>query len=375
MRDYKAAKRAKELPEGAEEPKPPPRFVVWDITPEKLADILARSPKGLLVKRDELSGWIGSMDKYSTGHGSAADRSFWLKAYDGGSYGMDRVSRGECYIENLSVSLIGGIQPARLVEIHGLMSDGLLQRFLPVMLKPSRLPKDEQSDEEMYIRLVHSLMFATPGRLIFNDAAIEIIQDLQRNLYDVEGVSTGLADGFQSFVGKLPGYAGRLALILHMAADPEHGHLHAINESTVLSVRRLIDFIIPHALEFYRTAESTTDGERLRKIASWMLTSGKPRIVISDLTTNIWDLRNLTVPEVNKRVSPLVAGGWLEPAEAGPECRAWKVNPDLARIFEERRQQENDRKARLKETMAKVLIARQHAGSEPRHGANGAGRA
>ena len=45
---------------------------------------------------------------------------------------MARISRGETYIGNLSVSLMGGIQPARLGELRGLTSDGLLQRFVPV---------------------------------------------------------------------------------------------------------------------------------------------------------------------------------------------------------------------------------------------------
>jgi len=40
--------------------------------------------------------------------------------------------RGETFIENLSVSIIGSIQPEKLGEIHGLTSDGLMQRFLPI---------------------------------------------------------------------------------------------------------------------------------------------------------------------------------------------------------------------------------------------------
>jgi hypothetical protein len=133
LREWEADEEASK----ASKPKPPPRYVIFDITVEQLGATLARSPKGLLVKRDEFAGWIGSMEKYASARGAGADRGFWLKAYDGGAYSIDRVSRGETWIENLSVSLIGGIQPARLAEIHGLTSDGLLQRFLPVMLGPS----------------------------------------------------------------------------------------------------------------------------------------------------------------------------------------------------------------------------------------------
>jgi hypothetical protein len=362
LREYEAAKNAKEAND-ADKPKPPPRHVVFDTTIEKLGDILARSPKGLLVKRDEFAGWIGGMEKYAGSRGAAADRGFWLKAFDGGPYSVDRVSRGETYIENLSVTLIGGIQPARLAELHGLTSDGLLQRFLPVVLGPSRLALDQPSDEENYGNLVRKLIFAKPERLIFSDAALKVMQSLRQELHEFETVSAGLTNGFQAFIGKLPGYAGRVALILHMAADPERGGTYDVDETTVKNVRRLIiEFIVPHAAVFYRAAESTTDSDRLRTLASWILTSGKPRIVASDLIKNVWDLRGLTVFDLNKRVSPLVAGGWLEPAEAGPTCRAWTVNPAASTLYEERKRQENDRKETLRRIMSKAFAFRAQRG-------------
>ena len=75
------------------------------------------------------------MEKYGgTTKGAGANRAFWLKAYDGGPYVVDRIQRGENFVENLSVSLIGGVQPKRLAELHGLTSDGLLQRFLPTIM-------------------------------------------------------------------------------------------------------------------------------------------------------------------------------------------------------------------------------------------------
>jgi hypothetical protein len=325
LREWEADEEASK----ANKPKPPPRYVVFDTTPEKLGDMLARSPKGLLVKRDEFSGWIGAMERYANARGPGADRGFWLKAFDGGAYSVDRISRGETWIENLSVSLIGGIQPERLAQLRGLTSDGLLQRFLPVMLGPSRLALDRASDEEAYGNLVRKLIFARPERLIISDAGLGAMQALREELHEFEAAAAGASNGFQSFIGKLPGYAGRIALILHMAADPELGHTYAVSKTTVENVRRfIIEFVVPHAAVFYRTAESTTDNDGLRRIASWIVTGGKTKIWASDLVKNIRDLRGLTVFDLNKRVSPLVAGGWLEPTEPVPTCRSWTVNPD-----------------------------------------------
>jgi hypothetical protein len=356
LRDYEAAKEKEDDEEKkAEKPELPARFVVWDTTVEKLGEILSRSEHGLLVKRDEFSGWIGQMEKYAaTSRGAGADRGFWLQAYDGGPYTIDRIGRGETYIRNLSVSLLGGIQPARLAELHGLTSDGLLQRFIPVMMAPSKLARDEPCDDEGYSRLIYGLISTRARCFVFNDAALVEMNELRSHLHQLEQASGGMATGFQAFIGKLAGLSGALAIILHVAEDPKKNVDRDIELLTAMNVRSIVrDFVIPHALEFYRTAEGLTNGDRLKKLASWLLTSGRDRLVASDLTTNVADLRGLTLFDLNQRVSPLVAAGWLAPAEPalGPANRAWNVNPVLATQFAERTRLEAQRKAKLAKLM------------------------
>jgi Protein of unknown function (DUF3987) len=346
LRDYEAAKKDKD--NSVEKPDPPVRYVVWDSTTEKLGEILSRSEHGLLVKRDEFSGWIGAMEKYSgSSRAAGADRGFWLQAYDGGPHAVDRIGRGETYISNLSVSLIGGIQPAKLAELRGLTSDGLLQRFLPVMMRSSSLPRDCESsdDQESYQRLVYKLIGSRHQRLFLSDDALFLMNKLRAHLHELEQAAAGLADGFQAFVGKLAGVAGRLTVILHVAAHPDNTP-REVAAMTVANVHRLIvDFILPHAVEFYRSAEEITTGERMRKIASWVLTSGQQLIQARDLIRNVGSLRGLSVMDVHTQVSPLVAAGWLEPAEPGPLNRAWTVNRVVAAQFERQRQIEEERKA------------------------------
>jgi hypothetical protein len=344
--------------EGAKKPRkpePPIRFVVYDTTIEKLGELLARSERGLLVKHDEFAGWIGSMEKYgSSSKGAKADRAFWLKAYDGGPYAVDRIGRGEIFVDNLSVSLIGGVQPEKLAELHGLTADGLLQRFIPVVMGLARLPIDRVSDVNAYNKLVSDLIKAAPNELMLSDPALEVMKELHKHLHELACNAGGLARGFQSFVGKLQGMAGNLALILHMAADPEGGTAKPVGQNTMENVRKLvIDFILPHAFEFYRSAESIINGDRLKRFASWILTSGQPRFVVSDLTSNIAEFRGLTVFEVNERVSPLVAAGWIEPGnpKLGPANRSWNVNPAVFAQFETRVKEEEAIKTKLAELM------------------------
>jgi hypothetical protein len=346
---FKAKKRGKDV----EKPKPPPRSVVWDTTTEKLGEILSRSGKGVLVKRDEIAGWVGGMEKYSnSARGGAADRAFWLKAFDGGSYAYDRLQRGEIHIDNLSVTMIGGIQPKRLAELHGLTSDGLLQRFIPVLMQQAGFALDSASSDGEFRMLMRQLIRAQPKRLLMTDDALAAMTGLRQHLHELAQASDGLADGFQTFVGKLEGYAGRLALILHMAANPQGGASSRVEAATIKNVRHLVvDFILPHALEFYRRSESTTDGDRLQRLASFVLTTDGEVLTTRDLTRNVAHLRGLGVFDINKHVSPLVAMGWLIADEPGPLNRRWRVNPAVKAQFAERKEAEEKRKQRLAELM------------------------
>jgi hypothetical protein len=101
----------------------------------------------------------------------------------------------------------------------------------------------------------------------------------------------------------------------------------------------------PRAPLPYRTSEAESD--RLRRLASWILTANKTRIVASDLTTNVADFRGLTLLQVNERVSPLIAGGWLRPADNTPVCRSWQVLPQVHTQLAERAKTEEARKTAL----------------------------
>ena len=109
------------------------------------------------------------MEQY--GRGAAGVRAFYLKAYDGGAFSIDRIVRGENFVENLSLSIIGGIQPARLAELHGLTSDGFLQRCLVIMMRPGENAKDLPTATAAYQQLIFDLVKARPIDLrLTNDA-------------------------------------------------------------------------------------------------------------------------------------------------------------------------------------------------------------
>ncbi len=63
-----------------------PRLRQHDVTIEKVVELLAHAaPKGLLIVRDELTGWIAGMNAYNGG-----GRAFWIEAYGGRPYRVER---------------------------------------------------------------------------------------------------------------------------------------------------------------------------------------------------------------------------------------------------------------------------------------------
>src|SRR3954454_12308989 len=67
----KSGEAAPPMPPEAEPPEAPvrPRIRIADVTTEALGGLAAALPRGLLLVRDELSGWLGGFDKYGGGGG------------------------------------------------------------------------------------------------------------------------------------------------------------------------------------------------------------------------------------------------------------------------------------------------------------------
>ena len=98
--------------------------------------LLAAHDKGLLFFRDELAGWFGGFGRYS---GTGADRAFWIEAYGGRQFTIDRVKHPlPIVIPRLSVGVLGGVQPDRLADLLRGPDDGLQARFL--WLWPDKVP-------------------------------------------------------------------------------------------------------------------------------------------------------------------------------------------------------------------------------------------
>jgi hypothetical protein len=116
------------MPPNDEPPPEPqaPRLRQTDVTLEKVATLLAiAAPKGVVIVRDELAGWLTGMNAYNE-----AGRAFWIEASGGRPYRVERMKYPEpIEAPHLAVAVTGGTQPEKLAELMRNADDGLLARF------------------------------------------------------------------------------------------------------------------------------------------------------------------------------------------------------------------------------------------------------
>ncbi len=118
-------------PAGDPGPEPQaPRLRQSDVTIERVATLLATAaPKGLLIVRDELAGWLAGMNNYND-----SGRAFWIESYGGRPYRVERQKYPvPIDVPHLAVAVTGGTQPDRLAELFSQPDDGLMAR-VPVAL-------------------------------------------------------------------------------------------------------------------------------------------------------------------------------------------------------------------------------------------------
>ncbi len=157
------------------------------------------------------------LEKYAGAKASGADRAFFLQAYNGGPNVIDRVARGLIAVDNLLVTICGGIQPERLRQFHDLTDDGLWQRFVPIIVAPASRGLDEWPGPAVtdYADTINQIL-TVPGatRVELSEGAHEVRADIERRVFDLEQ-SDVLGARFASFCGKLVGTWGRLCLVLN----------------------------------------------------------------------------------------------------------------------------------------------------------------
>lgn len=217
------------------------RYLITDATVEKLGEICADNPEGVLFFRDELLTLLSDLEAAD----KAVARGFFLTGWNGQDYyAFDRIGRGTIRIPRVNLSMFGTTQPTRIANyVRRALSDkndGMCQR-LQLFAWPDVIPEWQNLDRYPHAEArkdayacFDSLAQLDASRadfardsfdegdgmpfLRFSPAGVERFVDYRTQLEKSvrsDEMPAGLADHLSKFRGLIP----RLALIIHLASE------------------------------------------------------------------------------------------------------------------------------------------------------------
>ncbi len=270
------------------------RLYIEDTTVEAVALLLAGNPRGLLLARDELSGWFGSFDKYAGGKGGA-DAAHWLSMFGAGTLTVDRKTGTPKTISvaRAAMCITGGIQPGVLQRALGVehRESGMAARFL-LAFPPRRVkgwteaeidPRQEARYAEVLNRLYDlPLTCDAEGRTgplvvgMSPAAKAVFIRFVESNGREHHELSGDLAAAWS----KLEEYPGRLALVIHFvrwaANDPTLESQETVDAASMLAAVQLVEWFKHEARRVYGLLSESESEREQRRLVEWIERKGHP---------------------------------------------------------------------------------------------------
>lgn len=257
-------------------------YSVQDATIEALTNVLARNPRGFLIERDELTGWLRSLEK----QGHEQDRAFFLEAFNGTAkhQQVERVGRGTVIVPHFTLSILGTIQPLPFAQLiraasSGAGADGFVSRFQLLVYPdaPEYRHVDRWPDASAKSRAfaifealdkltpevagaqcdegeTRFLRFSDDGQKVFDEWIIGLEKRLPQ-------MGTLMEQHLAKYRSLMPS----LALLFHLIALADGSEeAGGVNERAAMMAVEWCDFLESHARRIYAMAtDGATDGAEL----------------------------------------------------------------------------------------------------------------
>lgn len=337
---------------GAAPPPPPaatagpepqsPRLRQNDVTIERVATLMATAaPKGLLIVRDELTGWIDGMTAYNP-----AARGFWVEAYGGRPYRVERQKHPEpIIIPRLAVGVYGGTQPDKLALLMRGADDGLLARIMWTWPEPIPFRLASQAPGAQWaIRALDRLRELdlqlgdppSPIMVPMAGKAREMIETFSGEMQQRQLQVGGL---MRSALGKARGHALRLGLVIEFlwwcgedGATPPPTQISA--RAFTAAATLVADYFVPMAERVYGDAVATERDRGAAALARWIIGKRPAELHVRHLQRDVRLPGLRTADLIRAAADALVDADWLRPPAPGGQFGqrgriAYTVNPRL----------------------------------------------
>jgi Protein of unknown function (DUF3987) len=343
----KAGRKAPDMPADAEVPEPfeAPRLFVSSATIEKLAKLLLARPQGTLHICDELAGLFLNLSRYS----GDSDREFWLEAWNGNPYRVERMNRLPVDVEHLLVGITGGFQPDKLSRSFEGDADGLSARFLfawpaeaPYRPLTNAVAEIEPEFENALTKLINLAEFEE-GKLIIRYVTLapDAVASFEEFRQLVHRKKDGIVGREREWWVKSPAHVLRLAGTLAYldwamesvsTATPAPITIEA--RFLAAAVRLVVDYFWPHARAALGQLGLTERHTKVRRVLRWLRAERGPEdeVSLQDIRRNALG-QSVDAEATTKLIDTLVRAGWLRQAPTvktgGHPLYRWLINPLL----------------------------------------------
>jgi hypothetical protein len=306
------------------DPTKPPnrRCIVSNATIQSIGPILQENPRGLLLSRDELSGWFASFNQFNGSNATiSADGALWCEAYDASTWVIDRATNRQfLFIPAAYVSVTGTIQPSILgraitdeFDESGLAAR-LLMAYPPKKIVGWRDTEMPTSSTDNYARMISGLFELKPT-----------IGEKERQAPSLITLSAGAKDQLVQFVnqhadehasmsgtlarkwGKLKALPLRLALVIHcvrQVSEGDHWSRDQYFESdaaTMDAAIRMTGWFKSEAIRIHGLMTEPEEVRDARQLVLWITEKHGGEITPRDLARCRRDVENVESAE-NKLV-------------------------------------------------------------------------
>jgi hypothetical protein len=320
----------------AEDRPPRPALYTSDTTIAALQEILKDNNRGILLRTEEFSSWVGGIDSAEKGE-AAQNRGHWLEAYDGGPHQVNRIGRGSPLIDNWSVSVLTAGTPEGIQRyFKKLPDDGMVHRFIPVLMNP---PQKEIGgtavvQQGVWKKVLSGLRTLPPNTITMEPAARARFDEFRDHLVQLSTDVYSVSPQIASTLGKHPGLTARVALTNHCI---QYGGHSVLNTYSMDMAIRFVKKAAKHSVAFFDGIVGTSPALVVaRSLARSLVADGSVLATVGRQWMS--DHCEAFKKEEDDRVrheSVLILedANWIEPHSGkgsyGGWPRAWNVHPRL----------------------------------------------
>jgi hypothetical protein len=325
----------------------PPRFMIDDVTPEALAQVMHQQDGAIGIVSDE-AGIFGTLSgRYNPGQ---VNLDVVLKGVSGTRIQIDRKGSetGPVIINHPVLSISVAVQPglmARLGDTPQFRESGMLGRFLPVMprsimgmrkLDTPGVPWEvdgrwREAIRELAQTALNLRRAGARRTLEVKPDAVVLLNDFRAAL-EPQFLEGGRLADLTDFGGKLAGSAVRIAACLTLLADPE---ATVIDGPTMRDALRVADAYVEHARTVFSTLTGGDPNAPLSKVVAWLTEQNRATVTHRELHQALKHYSWARKTEgLQAAMETLAAMGYVKQANCTPSgskggrpSKGWAVNP------------------------------------------------